>query len=139
VNIPPSIDRQEMVRETAAESLQISDRNRWGAPLADMTQDVLTRDLMERLPADQVIPPRTGAPSGAYEVTIDLLQFGGDVTGKVVLEGGWSLYRLGADAPLLNRHIELTERPASDDYADEARLMSQLLGRLADDIARAIP
>jgi len=139
VNIPPAVDRQEMVRESAAESLQISDRNRWGAPLADMTQDVLTRDLMQRLPASQVIPPRTGAPSGAYEVTVDLLQFGSDATGNVVLEGGWSLYRLGADMPLLNRNVKLSEKPASGDYADEARQMSQLVGRLADDIARAIP
>ena len=139
VNIPPAIDRQEMVRESAAGSLQISDLNRWGAPLADMTQDVLTRDLMQRLPASQVIPPRTGAPSGAYEVTVDLLQFGSDATGNVVLEGGWSLYRLGADTPLSNRNVQLSERPASGAYADEARQMSRLLGRLADDIAGAIP
>ena len=139
VNIPPSIDRQEMVRESAAGSLQISDRNRWGAPLADMTQDVLTRDLMERLPADQVIPSRTSAPAGAYEITVDLLQFGGDATGDVVLQGGWSLYRLGADTPLLNRNVKLSEKPSSGEYSDEARRMSDLLGRLADDITRAIP
>jgi len=139
VNIPPALDRQEMARESAAESLQISDLNRWGAPLADMTQDVLTRDLMERLPANQVIPPRTGAPPGAYEITVDLLQFGRDASGSVLLEGGWSLYRLGTDTPLLNRNIKLSEPATSDDYADQARLMSQLLGRLADDIVSALP
>ena len=139
VNIPPSIDRQEMVRESAADSLEISDVNRWGAPLADMTQDVLTRDLVERLPANQVIPPRTSAPAGAYVITVDLLQFGTDATGNVVLEGGWSLYRLGADTPLLNRNFKLSQRPASGDYATEPRLMSQLLGRLADGIVSAIP
>jgi uncharacterized protein len=50
VNIPAALDRQEMVREAATGSLRISDVNRWGAPLADMTQNVLTRDLTLREP-----------------------------------------------------------------------------------------
>lgn len=140
VNIPPALDRQEMVREGAADSLQISDRNRWGAPLADMTQAVLTRDLMERLPEGAVIPPRTAAPAGIYEITVDLLQFGSNATGSVVLEGGWSLYRLGSDTPLLNRNVQLSERPGpAADYATQARLMSRLLGRLADEMVTSLP
>lgn len=139
VNIPPSLDRQEMVREGAADSLQISDLNRWGAPLADMTQAVLTRDLMQRLPDGAVIPPRTAAPSGVYEITVDLLQFGSDATGNVVLEGGWSVYRLGSDTPLLNRNVKLSERLGVAGYAAQARLMSGLLGRLADEIVSSLP
>lgn len=138
VNIPPSLDRQEMVRERAANSLQISDVNRWGAPLADMTQDVLTRDLMARLPAAEVIPPRTAAPSAAYEITVDLLQFGSDATGNVVLEGAWSLYRMGSDTPLLNHNVKLSEKPGAADYATQVQLMSRLLGRLADEIVGSI-
>jgi uncharacterized lipoprotein YmbA len=139
VNIPATLDRQEMVRESAADSLQISDVNRWGAPLADMAQDVLTRDLMARLPAGVVIPPRTAAPSAAYEITVDLLQFGGDAAGNVVLEGGWSLFRLGSDAPLLSRNVKLSERPEAADYATQVQVMSRLLGRLADQIVSSFP
>ena len=139
VNIPPSLDRQEMVRERAGASLEISDLNRWGAPLADMTQTVLTRDLMERLPAGKVIPPRTAAPAGVYEITLDLLQFGGDATGTVVIEGGWSMYRLGSDTPLLNRNVRFSEKAGAGDYATQARLMSGLLGRVADDIVSSLP
>ena len=139
VNIPPSLDRQEMVRESSQGALQISDLNRWGAPLADMAQDVLTQDLMERLPDGHVLPPRAAAPAETYEVTVDLLQFGRGPSGTLMLRGGWSLFHLGSDTPVLNRRIQLTERVVSADYAAQAQGMSRLLGRLADDVLTSIP
>lgn len=138
VNIPASLDRQEMVREGATGSLEISDVNRWGAPLGDMTQNVLTRDLTERLPAGAVLPPRTNPPRGTFEITVDLLQFGRDATGKVVLDGGWALYRLGSDTPLLNRQVKLSEEAGAADYASQVQAMSRLLGRMADDIVGSL-
>ena len=137
VNIPATLDRQEMVRQSGADRLEISDVNRWGAPLADMTQNVLTRDLMERLPTGKVIPPRTAAPTSTYEITADILEFGRDETGRVRLIGGWSLFRLGSDTPVLSRNIELSG-PAAADSAAQAQGMSQLLGRLADDMAAEV-
>lgn len=138
VDIPPSLDRQEMVRESAPGSLEISDINRWGGPLADMMRDVLTRDLTERLPPDKVIPPRTSAPPSTYEVTVDLLQFGGDAKHNVVLNGGWSLYRLGSETPVLTRNVNFQEQEGAADYAFQAHAMSRLLGRLSDDIVQSL-
>ncbi len=135
VNIPAALDRQEMVRESAPDALQISDVHRWGAPLADMVQNVLTRDLIERLPAGKVILPRAGAPAGAYEITVDILEFNSDAKGHVVLDGGWSLFRLGSDAPIMGRHVTFDAQASPGDYAAQAQAMSRLLGRLADDIA----
>ena len=138
VNIPPSLDRQEMVREKAPGALEISDVNRWGASLGDMMQNVLTRDLIDRLPAGAVILPRTSAPTGTYEITIDILQFESNAGGDVVLEGGWSLYHLGSDTPVLNRNVKWSEKAPAADYGAQAQAMSQLLGRLADDIAGSL-
>ena len=138
VNIPASLDRQEMVREGATGSLQISDLNRWGAPLADMAQNVLTRDLTGRLPEGAVLPPRTNAPPGTFEITVDLLQFGRDASGDVVLDGGWALYRLGSDTPVMNRQVKLSDAEGAADYASQVQAMSRVLGRLADDIAASL-
>lgn len=138
VNIPPSLDRQEMVREKAPGALEINDVNRWAAPLGDMTQIVLTRDLIDRLPVGEVIAPRTSAPPGTYEITIDILQFQSNAAGEVVLEGGWSLYRLGSDTPVLNRNVTWREKAAPADYGAQAQAMSRLVGRLADDIASSV-
>jgi uncharacterized lipoprotein YmbA len=138
VNIPAALDRQEMVRESGPGSLQLSDVNRWGAPLADMTQNVLTRDLIQRLPSGKVLLPRAGAPAGAYEITVDILKFDADSKGNVVFDGGWSLFRLGSDTPIMNRHVTFEEHAMAGDYAGQARAMSELLGRLADDIAAQV-
>jgi len=144
VNIPPSLDREEMVRESAPDALEVSDVNRWGAPLADMTQNVLTRDLVERLPAGKVIPPRIAAAPKTYEITVDILQFGTTTTtttttkAEVRLQGGWSLYRLGSDTPLLHRNVEFNVQPPAPDYAGQAQAMSQLLGKLADDMVATL-
>jgi uncharacterized lipoprotein YmbA len=138
VNIPAALDRQEMVRASAPDSLQISDINRWAAPLADMTQNVLTRDLIQRLPSGKVLLPRAGAPAGAYEITVDILKFEADSNGEVVFDGGWSLFRLGSDTPIMNRHVMFEEKAVPGDYAAQARAMSDLIGRLADDIAMQV-
>ena len=45
VHIPPALDRQEMVRETAANQVDVNDQNRWSAPFDQMAQRVLTQDL----------------------------------------------------------------------------------------------
>ena len=138
VNIPASLDRQEMVRESSPGTLEISDVNRWGAPLDDMTQNVLTQDLVERLPVGKVIPPRIAPAPKTYEITVDILQFGVITQAEVRLRGGWSLYRVGSDAPLLDRNVEFSEQPATADYAGQAQAMSRLLGKLADDIAASL-
>jgi uncharacterized lipoprotein YmbA len=138
VSIPPSLDRQEMVRKSASGHLEISDVNRWGAPLADMTQNVLTRDLTERLPAGKVIAPQITAAADTCEISVDLLEFGGEDRGDVALMGGWSLSRLGADAPDLVRNVRFKEPAAAGDYAAGAAAMSRLLGKLADDMAQTL-
>ena len=138
VSIPAALDRQEMVREIAPDSLQISDTHRWGAPLSDMAQNVLTRDLIERLAPEKVILPRGTPPAGTYEIAVDVLKFDADASGKVVFDGGWSLFRLGSDVPIKNRHVTLEEQVAPGNYAEQARAMSKLLGHLADDIAEQV-
>ena len=137
VNIPAKLDRQEIVREGAANEVHMSDQHRWGAPLADMTQNVLTEDLVRRLPAGSVVLPRAMAPPGTYAVTLDILQFESDSSGTVVLEGGWSLFRLGSDDLLCNLPIHLTD-PSAADYGAQVNSMSRLLAQVADEIAGAL-
>lgn len=138
VNIPPILDRQEMVHESGSNTLELSYRHRWGAPLADMIRDVMTEDLLRRLPARRVVLPRSHAPAGAYEITLDILKFAATDTGEVVFEGGWSLYELGSDTPLLSRKDSLSERADVADYAAQVNAMSRILGRVADEITETL-
>lgn len=137
VNIPAKLDRQEIVRAGALNEIHISDRNRWGAPLADMAQNVLTQDLVRRLPAGRVVLPHAIAPAGSYAITLDILQFESDASGTVALEGGWSLFRLGSDTLLCNQPVHLSD-PGAGDHASQVNAMSRLLAQVADEIATAL-
>lgn len=136
VHIPPALDRREIVRFGAGDRLEISGEHRWGAPFDEMVQQVLTQDLVERLPVDQVVLPLGPAPSGTQSVVIDLLQFQSNASGNVVLQGSWSLLVPGQSAPALVREFRYEDTAGAQNFADQAGAMSRLLGRLADDIAR---
>jgi uncharacterized protein len=137
VRIPPMLDRQEIARPSAGNQLEINGQERWDAPLDEMIQQTLTRDLIARLPSDKVILPAAPAPANAESIAVNILQFQSDVTGNVVFEGSWSLVPPHATSPALIRDFHYTAAASSQSTADEVSTMSTLLGQLADDIARS--
>ena len=139
VHIPPMLDRQEIARPSAGNQLEINGQERWDAPLDEMIQQVLTRDLLTRLPAGKVILPSAPAPANLQSIALNVLQFQSDVTGSVVLEGSWSLVPAHATSPILIRDFRYTAAASSHSTADEVSTMSALLGQLADEIASSLP
>ncbi len=138
VRMPATLDRRQMVREDAPNKLTISDRDRWGAPLPDITQRVLTQDLMLRLSPGQVVLPDQPAPVRTSAVSVDILQFGVSAAGTIVLDGSWSIVPSGSDVAADVRRFQLSQRAVAEDYAEQARLMSILLAQLADSIAQEL-
>ena len=134
VHIPPALDRQEMVRETAANQVEVSDQNRWSAPFDQMAQRVLTQDLAARLPKGAVILPEQPAPPNARKIVVDILQFERQASGDVTFDGSWSLLSAGAATPIASRHVHL-QQAAGADYTAQAQAMSRILGTIADQIA----
>src|ERR1700729_3474116 len=75
LNVPASWDRIEILKLSAAGTLQISDFDYWAAPLAQMATQTLSEDLDQRLPSGSVIYPRLPKPRGASGVDVDILEF----------------------------------------------------------------
>jgi uncharacterized protein len=138
VRIPPVLDRQEIARPSAGNQLEINGEERWDAPLDQMIQQVLTQDLIARLPPGAIILPGAPAPANLDSIAVNILQFQSDVTGSVVFEGSWSLVPPHATSPALIRNFTYTAAASSQSTGDEVSTMSTLLGRLADDIARSL-
>jgi uncharacterized protein len=138
VRIPATLDRRQMVREDTPNKLEISDQYRWGAPLADMTQRVLTQDLMLRLPPGRVVLPEQPAPARTRAISLYILQFGAGAAGTIALDGGWSLVPSSGDVPTASHRFQMSRRAVTGDYAEQARVMSILLGELADSIANEL-
>lgn len=138
VHIPAELDRQEMVRESAPETLQMSDRDRWGAPLAEMMRRVLAQDLATRLTGSTVLAPEALPPPGTRVLVVDVLRFDAGPSGEVRFEGSWSELAARSGKPLLTRHVRLTAPARRGGYRGQAAAMSGLLGRLADRIASSL-
>jgi uncharacterized lipoprotein YmbA len=136
VHISESLDKQEIIRESQTGRVVVSNRNRWTSPLDELLRENLSRDLAQRLPPGTVALPDAPSPAGARRIVLDVLQFSGDTTGKVVLAGSWSLLPPGSDIPLLTREVHRSETTDPSDYANQVTAMSRLLGLLADEIAR---
>lgn len=138
VHIPPILDRREIVRSGPGERLELSGVVLWGAPVDEMVQQVLTQNLIERLPAGKVVLPAGPAPTGTETIVVDLLQFQSDTEGTVVLQGSWSLLAPAAGSPAFVHDFRYEQSAGAQDYGGEAAVMSRLLGRLADDIAHEV-
>jgi len=137
VRLPATLDRRQMVREDSPNKLVISNENRWGAPLPDMTRRVLSQDLLLRLAAGQTVLPEEPAPNGTNSVAVEILQFG-VAGGNIVLDGSWSMTHGGEDAASLRRSFHLSHPASNTDYAQDAHVMSTLLASLADSMAQTL-
>lgn len=138
VHIPSVLDRQEIVRESGPNRLELSSENRWGAPLGEMIRRALTQDLLHRLLAHAVLLPEQPAPPNTRVIVIDILRFEPESSGRIVLQGSWSLVSAGSDAASSSRPVQIDERAAAQDYAAQAQAMSRAVGQLADSIAQAL-
>lgn len=137
VHVPPSLDRRELMRRTGANTVEISDQDRWTAPLGEMSRRVLSQDLAARLPKDMVVLPDAPSPPHTRQIVVTLAEFGPDANGKTTLAGSWSLLEGTQATPVWRRDVTLeTRSPAG--AGSEAMAMSELLGELAGQIASTL-
>ena len=87
VHVPPSLDRNEMVRRSNGQSMSISDTDRWSAPLGEMIRNVLSQDMQKRLAKGEVILPDAPAPPGAASIVVTISDFAADADGRITLSG----------------------------------------------------
>jgi uncharacterized protein len=139
VHLPATLDRQQIVREVAPNQLSVDDQNRWGAPLPDMARRILSQDLTSRLAPGRLVLAEQPAPAGTSAISVDIVEFDLGASGSVVLDGTWSIVASGADVAAASYRFRLSRPAVRGDYADQARVMSVLLGELADSIAQALP
>ena len=137
VHIPDMLDRRQMVSASGANAVEISDQNRWSAPLGPMTRLVLTQDLARLLPAGKVVMPEAPVPPSTTSVVVTLAQFGRQPNGRVSLIGSWTVLKGTAGKAVLRRDADL-ETPAAAGAEAQAAGMSDLLGQLAIRIASAL-
>ena len=137
VHVPALLDRRAIVRRQAGNQLDISSQDRWGASFGEMARGVLTQDLQSRMAPGAIVPPDAPAPRDARGLVVDILSFVPDGSGQVVLSCDWALLEGAPAHTTLLRTVHLSQ-PAGGSPANQADAMSELLGRLADQIAATL-
>jgi uncharacterized protein len=143
VNIPPALDREELVSEGAGGEVRVHDFEHWEAPLGQTARQVLIQDLAGRMPAGAVLGPAAPGGEGMAALSVDVVAFHAGPEGTT-LQAGWSVSlpgRPGAPGPLVWRAplVQLQGTAAGEGGSGTAQAFSALLGQLADRIAATLP
>jgi uncharacterized protein len=130
VTIPGELDRQQLVRRLGPNQLNISELDRWAAPLDETIRRVLTDDLLRRVP--------NPAPDRQYLVSVDIHDFYGDAACNVTLRAAWTLKQVhaGAAAQPINEEFHVPAGGACPGALPAA--MSIALGQLSDRILAGV-
>jgi len=139
VEIPRYLDRPRMVSRDDENHLRISEYHQWGGRLRDNLANTLSDNLAERLGSVTVTTaPFPGSMNADISLLVDFRQFERLADGYMHLRVRWLLQRSGK---IFQSHYEQMQSDtaiAEGDYAGMAAAMSQLLGRLADNMTTLI-
>lgn len=140
--LPQYLDSEHIVRRASPEQLQLSDSERWGAPLDELVGTTMADDLSQRLPNCSVFA-EGGAISAKPDVVVEigLSRFEMTPDGSVQLRAQSAIHFTQAPsdsgAAQLQQH-SLSAHPSNNSTAAVIATMSDLLGQLSDRIARSI-
>ena len=134
--LPGELDRAALVTRGAGNTIVVSDRDHWAAPLDDLVRRTLTLDLRTRLPAGSVLAPGDPVPKNGRTLMVNVRRFMADESGHVTLDADWAVRRGNQSAP--TRLVSVTADAESRSGDAIAAAMSQALGKLADQIAAAL-
>ena len=140
VNIPPALDREELVSETEPGEVKVHDLEHWEAPLGLTARQVLIEDLAGRLPAGSVLGPASPSGDGVATLSVDIVSFRAG-PGGAQMQVSWSASLPSVAGPQVFRAplTSLQSAGGSDMGAGTAQAFSGLLGQLSDQIAAALP
>jgi uncharacterized lipoprotein YmbA len=133
IELPPGLDRRDIVLRGADHKLEVRGTHQWAAPLEEMVIHTLAFDLAHRLPVGMVVLPGQTKPPGAMRsvsVVFEDLAPGPD--GVFVLDARWTL--LSPGSPGLTGRERITVPLASTESASVVSAMSTSLATLAERI-----
>jgi uncharacterized protein len=137
VQLPPYVDRLEIVTRAGPGRLEVASVDRWAAPLGALFTHALAEDLRAAVPAREVLawPWAVGA-APAWSVSVDVARFEGEPDGTAVLEARWTLRR--GEVFAFRGSTLARERVATPGIAPTVEALSRAIGTLARDIAAAV-
>jgi uncharacterized lipoprotein YmbA len=129
------LQRQQIVRSSENNRLDVMSNDWWGEKLEDMIGRVLVDELSQRLPSSTVLSEHGGitvTPDATVELSIQRLDK--DAAGNVVLQAQAGVALKGPGAAAV-RAFRFSVPPTGADTQAEVAAISAALGQLADGLA----
>jgi uncharacterized lipoprotein YmbA len=133
VELPPGIDRRELVVRQPDHRLEVRNSEQWSAPFKNLVLHTLAFDLAARLPVGMVILPGETKPATMRSIDVAFEELASLPDRTVVADARWVLHEPGR--PDVAHHDRIVVNVASLDAAQIATGISQALASLADRMA----
>jgi len=136
IDLPMLVDRPQIVRRIDGNRVEALEFDRWAEPLVDGLRSTLAGDLAARLPGATVLPVAgSTVGEGTVVLSVTVLRFDADATGRVVLDAQWSL-SAASRGRRSGPSRETVEVPAASAEPNAlVRAMSQAVAALTDRVA----
>jgi uncharacterized lipoprotein YmbA len=133
------LDRREIVRSVLEQRLDIAGDALWAEPLDAMLGRVLARDLALRLPGSKVVTElSTLQVTPDVRIQLDVQRFESVANGALLLNALVLVRNSDSVQPPRLVDLELETRLAGRETSTRVAGMNELLGQLADQVARLI-
>ncbi len=137
VGLAGYLDRGTIVRRIVDHRLDLAAGEHWAEPLGSMLMLTLAQNLAMRLPSTGVFTEGAGVqvePDAVVYVRLERLDMVGD---RVVLRAQFSV-QLPGQEPSQPARVELSQEPRTSSVSALVGAENQLLGMLADQVARRL-
>jgi len=131
VELPPGLDRREIVVRKADHQLEVRSNELWSAGLQTAVLHTLAFDLASRLQEGMVILPGQVKPAAMRSIDVVFEELAAGPEQKVILDARWKL-------GVVTHHETIAVDVPSLDSKNVATGMSQAIAALADRIAAAL-
>ncbi len=137
VNVPNYLSRAQIVTlDEDQVSLNISEFNRWSAPLSGLLQRIIADDISLYLPKSMVKPQMYNQQDFNYIVSVEINRMDGIWDKEAILDAWWTIS--DNNDKVLATERSVIKRPLGDSYTDYAQVQSQLVGELCRQISTKI-
>lgn len=138
IHFPDYLKRTQVVTRTGPNSVHVSERDEWAAPLDASFRQVMAINLSRLLNTEKIVPfPWYSSTHIDYQVEMYVDRFDADTAGTAHLAVRWAV-RDALGHTVVSRSSDLTAQAADASSAAGANALSQLLGRFSQEIAGVI-
>ncbi len=139
IELPPYLDRTELVTRVSAAEVTYSPTDFWAESLRINVARVLQQELSARLGGDRVILyPWPRAAGVRYQVTVTVLQFERTAGRETLLRARWSIRDLHTRTEVARKESTFARPAASPTAAAAVDALSADLGDFSQEIASAL-